>query len=63
MLMCGGWCTSCLKNGTELFQGAGSYSRSIKKTEEDIQAALKKVNELTGVEKWQNRYLNLSNYE
>jgi len=29
-------------------QGAGLYSRSIKKVEDDIQGALKKVNELTG---------------
>ena len=31
-------------------QGAGLYSRSIKRVEEDIQGALKKVNELTGKE-------------
>jgi len=30
------------------WQGAGLYSRSIKKVEDDIQGALKKVNELTG---------------
>ena len=29
-------------------QGAGSYSQPIKKVEEGIQSALKKVNELTG---------------
>lgn len=31
-----------------VWQGAGLYSRSIKKVEDDIQGALKKVNELTG---------------
>ena len=29
-------------------QGAGSYSKAIKKVEEDIKNSLKKVNELTG---------------
>ena len=31
-----------------ILQGAGLYSRSIKKVEEGIQGTLKKVNELTG---------------
>jgi len=34
-----------------VWQGAGLYSRSIKKVEDDIQGALKKVNELTGKHK------------
>ena len=34
--------------GSVFKQGAGLYSRSIKKVEDDIQGALKKVNELTG---------------
>ena len=34
--------------GCVFTQGAGLYSRSIKKVEDDIQGALKKVNELTG---------------
>ena len=32
-----------------LLQGAGMYSRSIKQIEDDIQASLKKVNELSGI--------------
>ena len=32
----------------QYLQGAGSYSKSIKKVEEDIKNSLKKVNELTG---------------
>ena len=31
-----------------ILQGAGLYSRSIKKVEDGIQGTLKKVNELTG---------------
>jgi len=40
-----------LNNFFFVWQGAGLYSRSIKKVEDDIQGALKKVNELTGKHK------------
>ena len=30
-------------------QGAGMYSKSVKQTEDDIQAILKRVNELSGI--------------
>jgi 26S proteasome regulatory subunit T1 len=32
-----------------LLQGQGQYTRSIKVVEEDIQAVIKRVNELTGI--------------
>lgn len=32
-----------------LFKGAGPYDKAIKKTEEDVQTILKRVNELSGI--------------
>lgn len=32
-----------------LLQGAGPYDKAIKKTEEDVQTILKRVNELSGI--------------